>query len=216
MSRSSTGQFSFGGRTATSSSSSAARPTSGVSRPSGGPTSTRSSYGASSTARTGASSTSRSSLGSSSAARPSSSTGRPTSSSASRPVGGGPTSTRSSYGASSNVSSASRSSTDNHPLRGLTGSSTGSPSRTSLSGAPAPYSSSSSARPSSAAAGGFFKQSIGDIQRRFGRNVNVDRQQFTSLLREVGPEYAGVADSLFSAFDKNRCATPISTSPREA
>ena len=36
--------------------------------------------------------------------------------------------------------------------------------------------------------------------------MNVDRQQFTSLLREVGPEYAGVADSLFAAFDKNRGA----------
>ena len=45
---------------------------------------------------------------------------------------------------------------------------------------------------------------MADIQRRFGRGSQVDRQQFSQLLNEVGPEYAPIADKLFEAFDKDR------------
>jgi hypothetical protein len=51
---------------------------------------------------------------------------------------------------------------------------------------------------------------MADLQRRFGRGVSVDRQQFMQLLREVGPEYEPIGDKLFDAFDKDRYAPSLS------
>ena len=42
------------------------------------------------------------------------------------------------------------------------------------------------------------------IRRRFGRDVQMDRSEFSRVLNDVGPVYSGLADKLFTAFDTNR------------
>jgi Ca2+-binding EF-hand superfamily protein len=42
------------------------------------------------------------------------------------------------------------------------------------------------------------------IKRKFGRDVRMDRADFQRTLREVGQEYVGLSDKLFTAFDTNR------------